>query len=151
MDHVNKQAAPYPIVLETLLNGFKYKEGWKASLREVDRGQGCTGLTLVILIVQPDTYHPERTVHVNHSFAVPPAAYDGRSWRRWLFDRILDVEKHEAMEFFQIDGQRPYAPNHGPGNDPYTVFEIGTEQEKRTSYLGVTRPQPDPDSEEKSR
>lgn len=66
----------------------------------------------------------------------PPATYDQRSWRRWLFDRILDVEKHEAMEFFQVAGRRPYAPSHGPGNDPYMIREVGTDTDQRTSFRG---------------
>jgi hypothetical protein len=130
-----------------LVQGLTYKKNWHVSLRNVDRGQGSIGLTLVVLITAPDTYHPETIVRVNHFFPVPPAAYDARSWRRWLFEQILLVEKHEAMEFFQIDGVRPYAPHHGPGNDPYIVFEHGTDEEMRTSYLGVRRPGYDPNTE----
>ncbi len=60
---------------------------------------------------------------------VPPAAYNERSWKRWLFEQILLVERHEAAEFFQVDGDRPFAPYHHDGNDPYIVFELSTEAE----------------------
>lgn len=40
-----------------------------------------------------------------------------------MLDRIHDVEIHEMCEFFVLDGARPYAPNHGDGRDPYTIFE----------------------------
>jgi hypothetical protein len=85
-----------------------------------------------------DTYHPDRgeTYRVQHYFPVPPAAYDERSWRRWLLERLIEVERHEACEFFQIDGRRPYAPHHGPGNDPYIVFDHGTDEDMRTSFRG---------------
>jgi len=76
------------------------------------------------------------TYRVNHYMPVPPAAFDERSWRRWLFDQCLLVERHEAMEFFAIDDERPYAPSHGPGNDPYIVREVGTETDQRTSFRG---------------
>lgn len=44
------------------------------------------------------------------------------------------------MEFFTIDGVKPYAPNHGPGNDPYVVRELTTDQARRTSFLGTIQP-----------
>lgn len=67
---------------------------------------------------------------------VPPAAYDRRSWQRWLFDQVLLVEQHEACEFFQVDGRRPYAPNHGPGRNPYTIHELGTAADAETDFRG---------------
>jgi hypothetical protein len=32
------------------------------------------------------------------------------------------------------------APHHGPGNDPYIVFERGTDKEARTMYTGKVNP-----------
>lgn len=34
---------------------------------------------------------------------------------------------------------RPYAPSHGPGNDPYLIREIGTVEDVETSFLGVRK------------
>jgi len=147
---IMEQRAPYPVILEKLVWACKYRSGWKFVLNHEDRGQGSIGLTLNIIIKCQDTYHPETPILIRHSHIVPAAAYDERSWRRWLFERILEVERHEAAEFFQIGGMRPYAPNHGPGNDPYIIFEEGTLQEKRTSYLGVERSGDDPETEGKS-
>ena len=75
-----------------------------------------------------------------HYFPVPPAAYDVRSWRRWLLEQVLLVERHEACEFFQLAGDRPYAPSHGPGNDPYLIRELGTDEDVRTSFRGELLP-----------
>jgi len=145
-DSYMTQVAPYPWVLADLVKLLTYKADWAFSLQDpvaspmFDRGQGSVGLTLVITIRTPDSYHPERTVQVRHLFPVPPAAYDSRSWRRWLFDQVQLVERHEAMEFFQIGPARPFAPSHGPGNDPYLVREIGTVQDVRTSFRGDVKP-----------
>lgn len=117
-----------------------------------DRDQGpqrSMGMTLIVQIYEPDTYHPERKMRVNHLFPVPAATYNRDDWRRWLFDRLLDVELHEAMEHFRFangDGSetRPYAPNHGPGFNPYTIREVGTLEDKRTNYLGEKRDQDAP-------
>jgi hypothetical protein len=83
-------------------------------------------------------------ITVNHYFAVPPATYDIRSWQRWLFDRLGDVDTHERMEDFALlyeenstEVTRPYAPSHGPGNDPYMVREVGSDLDGRTSFRGV--------------
>lgn len=134
-----QQTAPDPVALRELVDSVKHREGWWFALDDIDRGQGSQGLTLVITVDGPDAYHPERLIGVAHYFIVPAAAYDRRAWRRWLFDRVLDVEHHEAMEFFAIDGERPYAPNHGPGRDPYTIHEVGTDVDRRTSNRGVIK------------
>jgi hypothetical protein len=145
------QEAPYPVVLAELVNKVRYKPGWRFHLEDMDRGQGSKGLTLTIGITGPDSYHPEQRITVVHYMLVPPAAYDERSWCRWLFDQVLLVERHEAMEFFQIahpmgadpattlntwTTERPYAPSHGPGNDPYLIREVGTVEDQRTAFTG---------------
>jgi hypothetical protein len=130
------QSALYPEELASLVKACSYRQGWGVYLDDIDRGQGCSGLTLTILVVGPDSYPPHDTVQVRHLFPVPAAAYDRRSWRRWLFERYLEVERHEAMEWFTLDGEKPYAPNHGPGSDPYIVAELSTERERRTSFRG---------------
>jgi hypothetical protein len=137
----NTNYAPFPEVLDDLVTALHYKPLWSFDLAHLDRGQGSAGLTLAILIDTPDSYNPEVRRSVVHYFPVPPAAYDMRSWRHWLFDCVLDVESHEAMEFFTIDGDKPYAPSHGPGNDPYIVREVGTDEDRRTSYKGVLAPE----------
>ncbi len=132
------QKAPFPLLLQKLVNECRYRPGWMMRLATIDRGQGSEGLTLIITTMGYDTYKPNDGQHyrVNHFMPVPPAAYDERSWRRWLFEQFLLVERHECMEFFMIDGKRPYAPHHGPGNDPYNIHEHGTEREVRTMFTG---------------
>lgn len=150
------QYAPWPQELEDLVAAVSYKPNWMFTLdRHLDRSQGSVGTTLTINIVTPDSYHPERLTSVNHLFPVPPAAFDYRSWRRWLFEQILLVEKHEAMEFFQVEEHgrfvtegdkyqtwivRPFAPSHGFGQDPYLIREIGTVEDQKTSFRNELKP-----------
>ena len=35
-----------------------------------------------------------------------------------------------------LDFVKPYAPSHGPGNDPYLIRETGTDADQRTSFRG---------------
>lgn len=132
------QQALFPFNLEQLVRDLHYKDGWnfRLSANDYNRGQGSNGLTLVIQLRTYNSYPPHQPMVVNHLFPVPPAAYDDRSWQRWLLDQILLVEQHEACEFFQIGDEHPYAPSHGPGNNPYLIREIGTETDKRTSFTG---------------
>lgn len=148
-----RQHAPHPFELVKLVERLVYKPGWSFRLHDfLDRGQGSVGTTLVINIITPNSYRPSEKISVNHYMLVPPASYDRRSWQRWLLDQVLLVERHEAMEFFTLvtrgdfvmtDGtksdeyrEKPYAPSHGPGNDPYMIREVGTRQDQRTSFRG---------------
>ena len=137
-----RQVAPYPAELAAMVAGLEYKPGWTFHLIDLDRGQGSAGLTLDIVTLGYDSYHPDRGQHyrVHHYMPVPPAAFDARSWRRWLLEQLLLVERHETCEFFQLYGERPYAPHHGPGNDPYVIFDHGTDEDVRTSFRGEVKP-----------
>lgn len=139
---MNYQQAPYPTILAKLVEKLEYRR-WRFRLEELDRGQNSTGLTLIITTLGVNSYDPgdwTDDYRVNHYMLVPPAAYNEASWRRWLLEQVLLVERHEACEFFKIGGVRPYAPHHGPGNDPYVIFERGTDEEARTMYTGEVRP-----------
>jgi hypothetical protein len=127
-------------------------------IRDQDHGRGSAGgLTLVITTLTTDSYNPrvcdlchsaETRYRVHHYFPIPAATYDERSWRHWLFDCIVKVETHEAAEFFKLWNSRaehdeetafydrPYAPSHGPGNDPYLLREVGTDLDRRTRFTG---------------
>lgn len=137
-----KQWGPYPWGLAQLLNDTKYKQGWRFSLDELVRdtlrdGTALAGgPTLCIWIDPPDAYNPDKRRPVVHYFIVPAATYTPEAWRRWLFDRIMDVELHEAMEFFTVAGEHPYAPTHGPGQNPYVIHEYRDDIERRTSFRG---------------
>lgn len=133
------QEAPFPHALADLVAHLRYKT-WRFELAHEDRGQGSMGLTLIAHVTGPDTYNPATVRSVSHLFIVPAASYNLESWQRWVFDRCLDVELHEAMEHFIVDGIRPYAPNHGPGQDPYIVRELTTDEARRTSFRGIVKP-----------
>jgi hypothetical protein len=137
----NEQTAPYPVILSDLVDKLQYRPGWECRLEFRDRGQGSKGLTLCITSEGYDTYHVDRgeTYRVIHYMPVPPASYNAQSWQHWLLDQFLLVENHECCEFFVIDGMRPYAPHHGPGNNPYIIFDHGDDVGRRTSYRGEVR------------
>ena len=136
---VMRQVAPYPKALESLVGRISYKSNWKFTLADVDRGQGSEGLTLCCLIETEDSYEEGKYRRVMHYMIPPPAAFDEREWQAWLMDQVILIETHEAMEFFKIDGKRPYAPNHGPGRNPYRIHEKGTFKDAATQFTGEQR------------
>jgi hypothetical protein len=141
-----RQEAPFPEVLADLVSRTLFRPGYQVFLKDIDRGQGCGGLTLIVLTNEPDTYNPSEPRPVYHYFPVPAAAYNRQSWQRWLFERLHEVSKHEDMEWFRLvadDGteHRPLAPNHGPGWDPYLITELATDVDRRTSFRGEINPE----------
>jgi|SRR6185312_3858195 len=129
----NKQVAPSDSaqVLADLVPRISYKPGWHFKLSEIDRGQGCEGLTLIISFMSSDSLDHSKQTEGVHLMPVLPAAYDEEAWLYWIFEQIQMVESHESMEFFCCDGTQPFFPDHGPGRNPYALHRIKYERQIR--------------------
>ena len=139
------QVAPYPVILATLVENLDYRGhmGWKVWLEDdfqrdkPGRHSGeSRGLTLIVQRRGPDTYDHGSVMVVNHYFPVPPATFTEPSWTRWLFDILGKVDDHERMEDFVIGGERPFAPVHKPGADPYIVHQVASREDVDTDFTG---------------
>lgn len=123
------EALPYePPGLRDLIESLTYKRGWQfflAIFRE-EEDEAPRGWRFHVISDTEDSMGPGR-IRVNHAFPVPPASYNRDTWMAWLFERIRDVETHEAGEFFRVDGERVYSPHHGNGEDPYMVWRPHTD------------------------
>lgn len=117
-------------VLERLVTLLQCKPRWTFKLLEEDGA-----LRLVISVTGPNS-RDDGNITVRHFFPVPTATYNEKTWLRWLFERCRGVENHELGEFFMIGGKRPFAPLHGPGEDPYLVHEFRDEVDARTTQNG---------------
>jgi hypothetical protein len=70
-----------------------------------------------------------------------------RGWAVYLADD-LQRDKPGVQDFTLITGadepplqlERPYAPNHGPGWDPYLITVERTAIDRRTSFRGELNP-----------
>ncbi len=118
-------------ILAGLVEKTKCKLGWKFCLEDEE-----DALRLVISVPGFNSYKPEWPLTVNHYFPVPIATYNEKTWRRWMFEMCLRLENHEMGEWFMVDGERPFAPLHSPGEDPYTVHEFRDEVDARTLQDG---------------
>lgn len=127
MNNVQKGPPDSAYLLKDVVERATYKPGWRISLQEMERtGEhlaGGEGLTLRIQFSSEDSTRPGQATQLDHLFAVPPASYNRETWERWVLDCLIQMETHEAMEFFKIEGRAPFFPAHGTANgfNPYTI------------------------------
>lgn len=119
-------------ILRSLVSRAKCKPGWSFEVVDEDGA-----LRLVIMVRGWDSYSPDDRLAVKHFLPVPTTTYNEKSWQRWIFEMCRRVENHELGEWFRIDDHRPFAPMHGPGEDPYAVHEIRDEADARTLQDGT--------------
>lgn len=99
--------------MREFIERVSYKD-WKFEVR---------GLSLVITIrcECSETGLPRTLAHIFD--ARVHGEFGDRELRRMVFERIAQIERHEAMEFFKVDGEAPFFPDHTPGKDPYAVID----------------------------
>lgn len=115
--HKAATAPPEPDHLRAVVESVTYRPGWGFRL-----GTFNHHLALWIITNDVDSYDHTKPMKVTHAFPVPPTLYGRDEWVEWVLDRILDVDRHEAGEFFMVDGVRVFAPRHGPGQNPYRLY-----------------------------
>lgn len=149
------QWAPFPTVLAELVGNLDYKPGWTFRLVDMVRDRDevpegtnwwegaplAGGLTFVVGTNHRNAYR-DWPRPVSHLFPVPAATFNREAWDRWIHDRLLDVDRHEAGEWHvNFDGEgvphRPFAPTHGPGDNPYTIVQYATDEQRKTAFTGA--------------
>lgn len=95
---------------------------------------------LVITLDTVSNYNPDMPFAVSHYQPVPVAAYNEKTWQKWIFDQCIRVMNHEIGEALKFNGKRPFAPCHGPGFDPYQVHDNVTDEERKIMQDGSVRP-----------
>ena len=122
-------------VLGGLVSLVKCKPGWRFHLID----EADEGLRLRITVTGPNSRADGEKITIWHDFPVPMATYNEKTWRRWIFECCRGVENHELGEFFMLNGERPFAPLHSPGNDPYMVHEFRPELDALMTQDGTVR------------
>lgn len=122
---MSEETLPYePPRLRGLIEGLTYKPGWEFRLGVFREDAEARGWAFYVTSDTENSYDHAQRIRVRHEFLVPPTSWNRDTWAAWLFDRIRDVEGHEAGEFFMIDGVREFGPHHGNGEDPYRVWHV---------------------------
>lgn len=125
-------------ILQKVVNEAECFPNWSFRL-EVESG---VVRSLVITVDGHNNYKPEEPFCVGHYHPVPMATYNEKTWRRWVYEQCRRVMNHEIGEALNFNGIRPFAPMHGPGEDPYTVHEIRSVEDALTTQNGSLREGP---------
>jgi hypothetical protein len=104
--------------LSSWVEQLAYRPGWRFRLGGPDTAFLC------VLAVTADSLQPDRERRTGHMFRLPRDidVMSREAFARWVFDRLLEVERHEAAEWFAVGARRPFWPRHGDG-DPYEHVE----------------------------
>lgn len=111
--------------LASLIPRISYKPKWSIYIAYEKEEDGSGGWHLFVISHTENSLKPTEWIRVRHGFLIPPASYNRNSWVDWVFQRLRDVETHEAAEFFTVDGLREFAPHHSNGENPYIVWHTG--------------------------
>lgn len=118
--------------LQEALNEAKYIRDEPPDIPrfQLIRDDASNYAVLYIFTWNKNTYDQNLMRCTRHEFVVPVATYHKAAWHRWVFDRIASIEQHETCESYLVNGVRIYAPHHGNGWDPYTVWYDGHPDEQ---------------------
>lgn len=135
VDEIERQVSP----LKWLVKHLSYKPGWRFELEDgltprsrLEPPEWAGRWWLRVLVDCTDSLTGRPTTII-HRIAVPHILLEGtyrdglkaeKVLRRWLLDAVIGIERHEACEFFTVDGAKPFFPPHEPGKDPYVVREV---------------------------
>lgn len=108
--------------LATVVASVTYKPGWKVWLRTMN---GIPHLWVEAVV--PDSNPPHEPLRIGHVLTVPAALTHEQSYlvddetylRRWVYDQLLAVERHELGEWLRFGDERPYCPSHDGAADRY--------------------------------
>lgn len=94
-----------------------YKPGWRFKLA------GPHTRWLCVYALTANSQAPDRDRLTQHQFEFPDPLPDHRELCRWVYARLLEVERHECAEFLTVGGFRPFFPNHNDEGSPYEHVE----------------------------
>jgi hypothetical protein len=89
--------------LRNLLRQFTYKPNWTFVIQDD---------MLIIRLLAPDTDNIKNIIPVHNAVTIPRFVVTSFSWHSWLLEQIMCTERHEAQEFFKINGVKVFDP-HG--------------------------------------
>lgn len=110
-------AAGGAALVASLVGRLSYRDGWQFKMG----GPGGSVLCVYAHTVDSQARHQRR--FTQHQFPAPDGLGDEHAAARWIFDRLLLVERHEAGEFFAVDGRFPFFPHHQDEGSPHELVD----------------------------
>jgi hypothetical protein len=94
--------------LEAMLARVTYKPGWRLEIRP-SPAQGVQKALYVVAEIA-NSWRPEEDGYFGRSAPIPPSL-DKAAFYRFVFEEVLEMERHEAREWFRVDGVPPFDPH----------------------------------------
>lgn len=98
-------------IVEQLVALVQYKPGFTISVRPPRAGDYGVGAVVLSANV-PDSRNPLEVVAIGRSCQVSPHLIEvcrrkggAKEFYRWLFGEILSFERHEAQEWYKVNGE----------------------------------------------
>lgn len=95
--------------------GFTYKPGWLIDIEFMEYatfGAGPGSVSIWLRWKAPNSYDVRETIDVQMSDIVSGVdRMDCQEFLHVLFSLVMRAEHHEASEFFQVNGLRPFDPH----------------------------------------
>jgi hypothetical protein len=101
----------------TLVPALAYKPGWAFKVGGPERAFLC------VFARTTDSMVPDRERTTQHMFRFPDGLVTVEGFARWVFACLMQAEFHEAAEFLQVGGVRPFFPHHQDEGSPYAWVE----------------------------
>jgi hypothetical protein len=86
--------------LQEIVAEVSYRDSWTMTIDD----EPWEGPVLWIVADVPNSYRPNETVTLRIESKVPPMA-DRDAFLAWLLWRLIQIESHEAREWFKVDGK----------------------------------------------
>lgn len=107
---------PRIVSLGEVVPTIRYKPGWSFHY---------DGMSLMVYCASLNSCDMKTALTTNHRIPTPVALFHNRhAAEDWVMAKIIEVETHEAMEFFRTSEGRPFFPHEAGGgpvdyNNPF--------------------------------
>jgi hypothetical protein len=88
------------------IKSIKYKPKWNIYINE-NKG----GPTLAMAVWVPDVRTPGKETMLVHQVKIPMTLCGKLQFINWVFRKVQQMELHEAMEWFTVEGRRIFDPH----------------------------------------
>lgn len=112
--------SPSLMRMRTLADRIDHRPGWRYEILGAPPAYAASdyyrGPVIRIHADVIDSHPPNETLHIVHTFNVPGYFVEKQDWDDklffdWVWAETLGVERHEAREFFRVDGERYKDPH----------------------------------------
>lgn len=105
--------------LKKIIETIEYQEKWSFELTD-----DIPTKFAIRILTRDSTGELDGDQKYLHKFSIPFYDLTQEDLERYVFDRIMDVNFHEAMENFKVDGVAIFMPDHSETSNLYMIKRV---------------------------